>query len=73
MKTTTLAFAALMAAATAQTPWTPEPYYYQPGASALNRITMEPYRIPTGGMRVITVQPVNSRPFVPVMPRRDAR
>jgi hypothetical protein len=70
MKTTTTLLLATMAAATAQTPWTPEPYYYQPGAPALNRITMEPYRIPTGGMRVITVQPTQTRPIVPVLPRR---
>jgi hypothetical protein len=62
-----------MAAASAQQPWTPQPYYYQQGVSPMRFVTMEPYRIPTGGMRVITVQPVNSRPFVPVMPRRDAR
>ena len=70
MKHTLTAFGLMMAAATAQTPWTPEPYYYQPGASPLNRITMEPYRIQTGGVRPLMVQPVNSRPLAPVLPRR---
>jgi hypothetical protein len=69
-KHTLTAFGLLLAAATAQTPWTPEPFYVQPNVSPLRFISMEPYRIQTGGIRPLVVQPVNSRPLAPVLPRR---